>query len=322
MKINQYRQQNNNAPGPQLIGAHFSIAGGYEKAVSRAVSLKCPVFQIFTKNANSWREKQVGEREASAFCQARRKAGIVTVAAHTGYLINLASPDDRKWEKSCKAFENEVIRARQLGIELLVFHPGNHMGAGADVGIKRVGAALSRILEAVGDTGVRLLLETTAGQGTCIGHRFEHLARIMDLLDNPRRLGVCFDTCHVFAAGYDLRTAAACRQTFDDFEKIIGLSRLCLAHFNDSLKPLGARIDRHSHIGHGHIGNHGFYWLMNHPRLAEIPKIIETPKAGDGRDWDVINLEKLRAMAAKPVYPRQQSVRKRQIVRNRPKIPD
>ena len=295
MKINGYRQKSAFVPTGPLLGAHFSISGGYPRAVAEAVRLGCPVFQVFTKNASTWREKQVDEDEAALFRQACRRAGIISVAAHAGYLINLASPDTEKWHRSRSAMENEIERASRLGIELLVFHPGNHMGAGIDKGIARIVAALKPLLELAAGSKVRLLLETTAGQGTGIGHRFEHLAQIVDALGEPEQVGACLDTCHVFAAGYDLRTEEAFHETMETFDRVIGLERLGLLHLNDSLKPLGSRIDRHAHIGRGHIGTPGFACLMNHPRLANIAKILETPKGGDG-DWDQTNLEMLRSM--------------------------
>ncbi len=301
MKINAYQQKSASGPSFPLLGAHFSIAGGYHRAVAEAVRLGCPVFQVFTKNASTWRERQVTEDEAALFRQACRRAEIVLVAAHAGYLINLASPDTEKWRRSCKAMENEIKRASVLGIGLLVFHPGNHMGAGPEKGIARIAAALKKLLEHAAGLGVRLLLETTAGQGTGIGHRFEHLAQIMAALGDPEQVEVCFDTCHVFAAGYDLRTEEAFQKTMETFDRVIGMERLGLLHLNDSLKPLGSRIDRHTHIGKGHIGARGFACLMNHHRLTDIAKILETPKDG-GRDRDLANLNTLRAMVSQGTF--------------------
>ncbi len=297
MKINGYQQKSSPDFDKLLLGAHFSIAGGYHKAVEEAVSLGCPVFQIFTKNASTWREREISRTEADLFRRACQRAGIHSVAAHGSYLINLASPDNVKWNRSCRALHREIERASRLGIGSLVLHPGNHMGAGLESGIKRIVAALDTALELADRFGVWLLLETTAGQGTGIGCRFEQLAQIMIALGDPDRVGVCLDTCHVFAAGYDLRTKRALQETLKTFDRLIGLERLKLLHFNDSLKPLGSRIDRHVHIGQGQIGEEGFTCLMQHSLLAKLPKIIETPKKAGGRDCDRRNLEKLQAMA-------------------------
>lgn len=297
MKINGYPQKPVQRSPKLLIGAHFSISGGYHQAVAEAVRLGCPVFQIFTKNASTWRERKVRRAESDLFRQACRQAEIRFVASHAGYLINPASGDAVKWKKSCRALAKEVERAAALGLQALVLHPGSHMGSGVEAGIRRTVSCLAAVVEKAVESDVYLLLETTAGQGNCLGHRFEHLAAIIDGLGKPSNVGVCLDTCHVFAAGYDLRTEIALQKTLEAFDRSIGLERLKLLHLNDSLKPLGARVDRHVHIGRGHIGDQGFTILMNHPLLAHLPGIIETPKSTAGRDWDLVNLEKLRTMA-------------------------
>ena len=277
-----------------LLGAHISIAGGLHKAFSRGEDVGCTAIQIFTKNANRWQAKALQEQDIQAFKEAWKASGIQSVIAHDSYLINLGTPKNELWEKSQKALSDEVERCEQLGIPSLVMHPGSHVGSGEEEGLRRVAQAFDHIHQQCEGYSTKILVETTAGQGTNLGHRFEHLAKIFELVQQPERLGVCFDTCHVFAAGYELRTEAGYIETIESFDTLIGLERLKVIHLNDSLKSLGARIDRHQGIGEGEIGLEGFRFLMNDPRLREIPMILETPKGENPTASDRENLRRLR----------------------------
>jgi deoxyribonuclease-4 len=217
------------------------------------------------------------------------------VVAHDSYLINLASPKDPLWERSIAAFLDEMERCERLGLSHLVTHPGAHTGAGETWGIERIAAALKRILEKTDSYSVRIALETTAGQGSSLGHRFEHLRDILAQCGQPDRIVVCMDTCHVFAAGYDIRTEEGYAGVMEQFHDVVGLDKLEVFHFNDSKRPLGSRVDRHDHIGKGHIGKEGFRWFMNDPRLAHVPKLLETPKENEG-EADRRNLRVLRSL--------------------------
>ena len=278
---------------PCLLGAHFSIAGGLHRAMETARSLGCPVAQIFTKNASTWKERALSAIEIARFTEARTAAGVTSVASHTSYLINPAGPDASKRKRSCRALREELLRSADLDLSTVVLHPGSHMGSGEDAGIHRAADSLNSVLADTPATTPRLLLETTAGQGSCLGRRFEELAEILSRIDDPARVGVCLDTCHIFAAGYDLRTRTAFEYTLEAFDRIIGIEHLYLIHFNDAKNPLGSRVDRHAHIGEGAIGLAAFGFFMNDPRLRRIPKILETPKDQDG---DRKNLDRLRRL--------------------------
>lgn len=279
-----------------LLGAHFSISGGLEKALREADQYNCGACQIFTKNANTWRERSISRKEACQFDSERVAHGIRFVAAHTSYLINPASPDFETAERSRLALIAEMERSFALGLSFVVLHPGSHKGLGETEGIRKTSDAIISVLYSMRETGPRLLLETTAGQGTSLGHRFEHLADILNQVQRPEQLGVCLDTSHIFAAGYDIRTPSAYRETMAMFNDIVGLEQLKLMHLNDSKRELGTRVDRHAHIGRGCIGPDAFRLIMNDSRLAGIPKIIETPKEKGGKDWDAVNLKVLRQM--------------------------
>ncbi|MDY0312639.1 MAG: deoxyribonuclease IV [Desulfobacterales bacterium] len=288
-----------------LLGAHFSIAGGLTRALEEAAAYGCPVLQMFTKNASTWKEREVSEADAQAFRRRRQALGIRFVAAHTAYLINLAAAKEELRRRSREALRCEMARSALLGLDAVVLHPGSHTGDGVETGIARIQEEIDAVMAAVPDTGCRLLLETTAGQGTGIGHRFEELAAIRDGLASRRRVGFCLDTAHIFAAGYDLRDAASLRQTLADFDATCGLAHLVLIHLNDSLKPLGSRVDRHASIGAGYIGIGGFGAIMREERLAKIAKILETPKRNEaGRDMDRVNLDLLRSLARPPLSGR------------------
>lgn len=282
-----------------LIGAHVSIAGGVSKAPERGAAFGCTALQVFTKSPNQWQSKPLDDAECDAFKENMRKFRIRTVAAHDAYLINLASPDKAVWKRSLDAFIDEMKRCEQLGIRDLVMHPGSHLGSGEKKGIAKVAKALKETLAATSEA--RVLLETTAGQGNCLGGRFSHLAEIISLLDGSGRLGVCLDTCHIFVAGYDIRTPADFEKTMKEFDQEIGFDRLELFHLNDTKGKLGSRLDRHEHIGEGHIGPGLFHRLVRARRFKHIPKVIETPGGVEGGVDDVTNVERLFTFAATPL---------------------
>lgn len=277
------------------FGAHMSIAGGAHRAFARGERAGCDVIQIFSKNQQQWRAHPLDAQEIALFRAEGERSGICAALVHASYLINLASPDDALWQKSTAALGDELARCAALGIPYLVMHPGAHVGSGEQAGICRVADALGRLLAAGAAAGVTVLLETTAGQGTCLGHRFAHLAQIIERCPRGERLGVCVDTCHIFAAGYDIRTRAAYERTLDELDRTLGLERVRALHLNDSLRELGSRVDRHTHIGEGRIGLEGFRMLVNDPRLAGLPAVLETPKGDDLAD-DIRNLQLLRSL--------------------------
>ena len=280
-----------------LFGAHMSVAGGLHNAVAAAVAHECGTLQIFTKNANQWAARPLADAEITTFRKAVKQAKLKFVTSHDSYLINLASPDDVLWRKSIAAFIAEVERAESLGLSYLVTHPGAHTGSGVEAGIARVVAALDDVHSRCAGFKVKVLLELTAGQGTCLGAKFEEIAAMLDRVKDAARLGVCLDTCHVFAAGYSIHTKPGYAAMFDEFDDRIGLSRLKLFHLNDSLKGLGSRVDRHAAIGQGEIGIEAFRRLVNDPRFASRPMILETPKEDDeGRPMDPVNLGLLRKL--------------------------
>ncbi|MFZ5762409.1 MAG: deoxyribonuclease IV [Thermodesulfobacteriota bacterium] len=280
-----------------LLGAHMSVAGGLHLAFAHLRTVEGEALQIFTRNQRQWRAAPVGAAEAKAFRAAWQAAGRPPVAAHDSYLINLASPKPEVAAKSLQALTDELERCAALGIPFLIMHPGAHLGAGTEQGLALVAANLDAALATAKDAdAVMVLLENTAGQGTTLGARFDELAGIIAASRHPARLGVCFDTCHAFAAGYDLRTPAAYRATFAEFDQAIGLERLRFFHLNDAIKGLGSRIDRHTHIGQGQIGSAGFRLLLTDHRFARHPMVLETPK-GDDLAEDIENLRLLRRLS-------------------------
>ena len=295
------------------FGAHLSIAGGLVKAPEAAVAMGMDTFQMFTGSpqmwsvklastnaANRWTAKPLAEADVAAFRRAVSAAKLTHVTAHDSYLINLAAPDETLFGKSIAAFVVEVERAEALGLENLVTHPGAHTGTGDEAGLARAAAGLDEVAARTAGCRVRILLETTAGQGTALGHRFEHLGELLAQVRTPERYGVCFDTCHAFAAGYALDTPDGYAATFDEFEHVVGLRHLVLFHVNDSLKPRGSRVDRHAGLGLGEIGDGCFRRLAKDARFANTPMILETPKEdADGNPMDPVNLAKLRAFAGR-----------------------
>lgn len=279
-----------------FLGAHMSIAGGLHMAFERIMRVDGTALQIFTRNQRQWKVPALSEYDAELFAAAWDQWGDYPVAAHDSYLINLASDKPDLLKRSTLAFAEELRRIETLSIPYLVTHPGSHLGAGVEAGIERYAANLDRAIEASGTESGLVLLETTAGQGTNLGSSFEELAAIIEASAHPGRLGVCYDTCHTFAAGYDIRTPAAYAATFEAFDRVIGLDRLKFFHLNDSKNEFGSRKDRHEHIGRGAIGEEGFRNLMRDPRFADVPKTLETPKQEDLQD-DVRNLTLLRELA-------------------------
>lgn len=282
------------ASGPELLGAHVSTAGGVEKAVERGLSIGCTAMQIFVKNNMQWfASSPFAERELAAFLQAAPR--IPSIFGHSGYMINLAAVNGEFLEKSRRALREELLRATQLRLPFLVLHPGAHMGAGVEAGLRAVAESLDAVWEELPGTTAKVALETTAGQGTSLGCEFSHLAQILALVRNPERLCICLDTAHIFAAGYDISTMEGAAAVFRDFDAKIGFDRLSALHLNDSKAALGARVDRHDHIGKGKIGLEGFRYIMNEPAFAQIPKVLETPK-GKEMTEDVENMSLLRSL--------------------------
>ena len=280
---------------PPLLGTHVSVSGGIHTAFARASSIGCTTMQLFVKNANRWAGKPLGEEDVQSYKSASAGARVAPVVAHAAYLINLCAVQGETLVKSRQGFEDELRRCEALGMLGLVVHPGAHMGEGEEEGIRRIAESLNTVHDRTPGFRTLSILEVTAGQGTTIGFRFEHLRGIVDLLDVPERAAVCLDTCHAFAAGYDLRSASGWETMLHEFDTTIGLSRLAVIHVNDSMKELGSRKDRHEHIGKGHIGVEGFRFLMNDPRLYAVPKILETDKSEDMHE-DVENMNLLRSL--------------------------
>ncbi|MDY3553278.1 deoxyribonuclease IV [Gemmata sp. JC717] len=282
-----------------LFGAHLSISRGLHMAITDAVALGCETVQIFTKNASQWNAPPLRDEDMTAFRRAAVASGLHWITVHDSYLINLASPKDELFAKSVAAFADELERAEALGADYLVTHPGAHTGSGEEAGLARVVAGYEEALARCPGYKVRVLLETTAGQGSSLGNRFEHLATVLDRANCADRMGVCFDTCHVFAAGYGLAAAEDYAATFQQFDDLVGLERLNLFHMNDSEKPRGSRVDRHAGIGAGEIGEAAFRRLVTDVRFRDRPMILETPKkSADGTDMDRVNLALLRGFAS------------------------
>jgi deoxyribonuclease-4 len=281
--------------GKLLIGAHMSISGGVFNAILSGEELGCTTIQIFTKNNNQWKAKELTSAEVEQFFEEQKRTNISPIVGHNGYLINLASPKNDVFALSQESMLVELQRAEKLSLPYLVMHPGSHLDSGEKEGIKKIAGAINRLHQKTSGYKVKICLETTAGQGSTLGYKFEQLAQIIDLVKENQRLGVAYDTCHTFAAGYDIRTKKAYADTFKEFDKVIGLSRLMVFHLNDAIKELDSRVDRHTHIGEGKIGLEGFRLLMNDKRWEKIPKILETPKEG-GMERDIKNLSVLRSL--------------------------
>lgn len=277
------------------LGAHESIAGGVHRSLDRARSVGCDTLQIFVRPNRSWTVPPLTQENVALFHAGVNRMAIYPIVGHASYLLNLASPDDDLWRRSIDTLIIELKRCQTLRVPWLVLHPGAHVGTGETAGLARMARALGEVHSATADDGARILLETTAGEGTRLGYRFEHLAWLLDNTSEGERLGVCLDTCHVFAAGYELRTRRGYEDTLDTFARVIGLGRLKALHLNDSRGELGGRVDRHEHIGAGHIGLAGFRHVLNDSRLAGLPGLLETPKGTDLQE-DRKNLAALRML--------------------------
>ncbi len=283
-----------------LLGAHMSMAGGYYKAVEIAQACGCDCVQLFTKNNNQWKGKEISPADAEKFKATLRELKISHPISHDSYLINLAAPDDELWKKSIDAFIIELQRAEQLGIPYVVAHPGAFTTSSEEAGLKKIIRALDEVHSQTKGIAAQCLLELTAGQGSTLGWKFEQMGTIFDGVKHPDRLGLCFDTCHVFAAGYPLQTEQEYKATMKQLDTAVGLDRIKAFHLNDSKKPLGSRVDRHEHIGQGTLGLEPFRHLMNDRRFKSIPMYLETPKGlHDGEEWDVTNLRVLRGLVEK-----------------------
>jgi deoxyribonuclease-4 len=277
----------------------MSIAGGYYKAVEAAQRAGCDCVQVFTKNNNQWRAKPITEEDIEKFRSALATQGIGYPISHDSYLINLASPDEVLWKKSIDALVIELQRAALLGIPYVVAHPGAFTSSSEEAGLTRIAQGLDEVHQQTPDCTAQCLLETTAGQGSNLGWKFEHLAEILSQVQAPDRLGVCFDTCHVFAAGYAMDTKKNYLATMRALDKTVGVKRVKAFHLNDSLRPFGSRKDRHAGIGLGEMGLEPFRHLLNDRRFRKVPMYLETPKEDDqGRNLDVVNLETLRSLIA------------------------
>lgn len=261
-----------------LLGAHMSISGGLEKSIESGASIGCTTLQIFTKSNRQWHAKPLTKQEAELFKQAAKSFNIHPIVAHATYLINIASSDPKTEKASVAALIKELDRCDELGIHYLVLHPGSYVKGKPEEGMARIIENLNHVLESSASKTM-IALETMAGQGSALCSTFEQIATIIEESHHKKRLGVCFDTCHAFVAGYDIRTPKTYEKTWEDFDKIIGLEKLHVMHINDSKKGLDSRVDRHEHIGKGEIGLEGFKLLFNDKRFFDIPKILETPKA-------------------------------------------
>lgn len=283
-----------------LLGCHLSIAKGFQRAIDEAEELGNNALQFFSHAPSAWRMKELPDGIAGRFRDRRSASSVDHLAVHTMYLLNLAGPDEDLYERSIDALIEEVRRAGLLGADALVTHLGAHVGSGHEAGIDRIVGALDRLVGSpvwAEASGVRLLLENTAGSGTTIGSSLDELGAILAAVADATRIGVCFDTCHAFAAGYDLRTRLAVDGTLERFDRVVGLDRLEMIHLNDSRFALGSRRDRHAHVGRGEIGAAGIGAVIRHPRLRDTPFVLETPKAIDGRvDADRVNLAAVRRL--------------------------
>ena len=291
-----------------LFGSHLSIAGGYFKAVETAGALGLQTVQLFTKNNNQWAGKPLTDEDVRLFREAIARTGIQRPCAHDSYLINLASPDDILWQKSLDALVHELERAEALGLEGVVMHPGSFVTSSEEEGLQRIVTGIDEAHRRTKGFRCQYWLETTAGQGSNLGHRFEQIAAILDRVQETARLGVCVDTCHIFAAGYPLQTPQEYAATIEEFDQIIGIDRVRAWHLNDSKKPLGSRVDRHEHIGEGFLGLEPFRHLVNDVRFAQLPMYLETEKGErDGVNLDAMNLATLNSLTAKPTKKRKRA---------------
>jgi len=273
----------------------MSIGGGVHTAIERGRSIECTAIQIFVKNNMQWFARPLACEEIRAFLEHQQRGELSSIFAHANYLINLAAANPQFHANSIRALSEELMRADQLELPFLILHPGAHLGAGEEAGLDKIVKSIDLVFRKIPKVKTRIALETTAGQGSCLGHRFEQIAYIIANVREPERLYVCLDTAHVFAAGYDIASEAGVRKTFREFDRIVGLNRLAAIHVNDSKTGRGSRVDRHQHIGKGQIGLEAFRFIMRDRRFRQIPKVLETPKGKEMRE-DVENLRTLRAL--------------------------
>ncbi len=278
-----------------MLGAHMPITGGLHMALVRGREVGCDCVQIFTKSARQWNAKPLSDDEVKEFKKQQKETGIQMVIAHDSYLLNLGAPDKTLRQKSIAAFIDELERCEKLGVPYLVTHPGAHVGAGEDEGLKAIADSINQAHKACAGYSVKIALENTAGQGTTLGYTFQQLARIFELVTENSRLRICFDTEHAYAAGYDITTPEGYERTFDELDRYVGIKWLVAFHLNDSKKPLNSRVDRHEHIGKGELGLDTFARLLNDPRFSGLPMCLETPKGPDLKE-DVENLAVLRQL--------------------------
>ncbi len=276
-----------------MLGAHVSIAGGLEEAFARAKYISCEAIQIFSKNQRQWASKPLVAEQVDTWHETRKKSKVRAILIHDSYLINLADPTKVGVKKAREAFVDEIRRADALKVQGLVFHPGAHMGRGEKMGTKRIISSLDYCISKADPSTVELLVENTAGQGTNLGYRFEHLRDIAEGLSDSTRLGVCIDTCHTLAGGYEFRSPETYNATMREFDEVVGLRRVRAFHLNDSMKDINSRVDRHQHIGKGCIGLEGFRLLVRDPRFSALPMVLETP--GEDKDYKR-NLKILRSL--------------------------
>ena len=273
----------------------MSISGGVDKAIDRGQKVGCETIQIFTRTPRQWKMREFSQEEVEGFKRKREEAGIDPVFAHDTYLINLGSPDEELWERSIVVLEDELARCDALGLPYLVVHPGSHVGQGEEYGLARIAEALSLVLAKKPGYRAQILLEITAGQGSNLGYNFQQLARLIELTERGEALGICFDTCHAFVAGYEIRTPEGYDATFHELNELIGLERLKAFHLNDAKGDLGSRLDRHQHIGEGYLGLEPFRMILNDERFRGLPMVLETPK-GPKMEEDIENLRALRSL--------------------------
>ncbi|PYK12200.1 MAG: deoxyribonuclease IV [Verrucomicrobia bacterium] len=274
----------------------MSIAGGVNMAIGRARSINCTAMQMFVKNNMQWFARPLTRDEIRTFLEHQQRSELFSIFAHANYLINLAATNGQFHANSIRSLSEELVRADRLELPFLVLHPGAHLGAGEEAGLEKIMESIDRVFSALPKIKTRIALETTAGQGSCLGNKFEQLAYIISRVREPERLCVCLDTAHVFAAGYDIASEASARKTFREFDRIVGLHRLVAIHLNDSKTGCGSRVDRHEHIGKGEIGVAPFRVIMGDRRFRKIPKVLETPKGKELRE-DVMNLKTLQSLA-------------------------
>ncbi|MDQ6808568.1 MAG: deoxyribonuclease IV [Verrucomicrobiota bacterium] len=280
-----------------LLGAHMSIGGGVHRAIERSCSVNATAMQIFVKNNMQWFARAFAKEEIRAFLDHAQRCQLDAVFAHANYLINLSATNPQFHANSLRALSEELVRADQLELPFLVLHPGAHLGAGEEAGLQKIIGSIDHVLAEIPKVKTKIALETTAGQGSCLGHKFEHLAVIIANVREPERLCVCLDTAHVFAGGYDISTERATKRMFAEFDRTIGLARLVAIHLNDSKTARGSRVDRHEHIGKGQIGPAAFRVIMRDRRFRKIPKVLETPKGKELAE-DVENMKTLRDLAS------------------------